>query len=1141
MKNILTAFTKNNKLFWISALAPALFLAGFTKDDPTGKKITRLVPAEAAARAKAIEAGENPILDAGLSMHVWGIDSLIADPIAIDIDDKGRLFYTRTNRQKSSEFDIRGHQNWEIPSISMQTVEDRRNFLRKTLAPNLSAQNTWLPDINNDGSHDWRDLTVQKENVFRVEDTDGDGVADFRQLVVEDFNDEVTDVAHGVLAHNDELYVTAAPDMWKLKDKDGDGLMDEKKSIMTGFGVHIGFSGHGLSGLEVGPDGKIYWQIGDIGFNGKGPDGKKWEYPNSGVVVRCNPDGSDFEVFASGNRNTHEFVFDEYGNLISEDNDGDHPGEKERLVYIVNGADIGWRSNWQYGKYRDPDNNTYKVWMDENMYKPRFEGQAAYITPTIANFVSGPAGMLYNPGTALSPKYKNHFFIGEFTGSAARSGIHAFTLKPKGASFELGETKKIVGNVLGTGIDFGPDGAMYVADWINGWGTKNNGRIWKLDDKSQANSAERQLTKTLLAANFTSKSDNELGDLLKNADMRVRQKAQFALATRGEKGAAVFQKNIKQTTHQLARVHGIWGMSQLARQDKKYAKPLVSLLKDKDPEIRAQAAKWLGDVKYAEAGKALIPVLKDNNSRTRFFAAEALGRIAYEPAVNPLIDLLIANNDEDAYIRHAGSLALARIGKAEPVVALAKHSSRAVRIAAVVALRRMSHPGISSFLADQDEFIVTEAARAINDDLSIKEALPALGNLLATTRFTNEALIRRAINANLRVGTPEAMQNLVNYAQKEGNPIAMRAEAMDALSTWAKPSVLDRVDGRLRGEIQRDPVAVKTETGDMYIKLLSNPDKNIRMSAVKAISKLKIEQGATPLFARLKEDKEAGIRVEALRALAALQDKQISKAIEQALSDQEKTVRVAALDLLGKTNMQTDLMVSMLSDVINTRTTEEKQAALLTLGKLPVKNTQKVFDQLLTKMAAGNLAPEVQLELAEAIDSTRSRQLIAQHKTITAKLSPDALMASFKGSLLGGEPEIGRNIFFRHQTAQCIRCHSYDDLGGNAGPRLNGVANRLTREQLLEAVINPSARLAPGFGTVTLALKNGKTVNGILQGETDSEILVKVGDQPNTSIRKDQVAKRTNSPSSMPEMRYLLTKREIRDVVSFLATLKESE
>jgi quinoprotein glucose dehydrogenase len=205
-----------------------------------------------------------------------------------------------------------------------------------------------------------------------------------------------------------------------------------------------------------------------------------------------------------------------------------------------------------------------------------------------------------------------------------------------------------------------------------------------------------------------------------------------------------------------------------------------------------------------------------------------------------------------------------------------------------------------------------------------------------------------------------------------------------------------------------------------------------------------------------------------------------------------------------------------------------------------VKNSQKVFDGLLQQMAAGKLAPEIQLELAEAIDSTRSPQLIARHKAITSKLSPDATAASFKGSLFGGEPDLGRRIFFRHQTAQCIRCHSYDDLGGNAGPRLNGVASRLKREQLLEALINPSARLAPGFGMVTLTLKNGKTVSGVLQGETDNELTVKVGDQPNTVINKDQVAKRTNAASSMPDMKYLLTKREIRDVVSFLATLQES-
>ena len=212
-------------------------------------------------------------------------------------------------------------------------------------------------------------------------------------------------------------------------------------------------------------------------------------------------------------------------------------------------------------------------------------------------------------------------------------------------------------------------------------------------------------------------------------------------------------------------------------------------------------------------GTTFIPLLKDPGIRARFFAAEALGRIMYEPAINPIIELLNSNNDEDAYIRHAGSLALARIGKADPIIALSKNPSRAVRIAAVVALRRMSHPGIAVFLNDTDEFIVTEAARAINDDLSIKDALPALGNLLKTTSFTNEALIRRSINANLRVGTEEALQNLIDYARKQNSPAAMRAEAIAALSTWAKPSVVDRVDGRYRGVIERDPAIVKNKAG----------------------------------------------------------------------------------------------------------------------------------------------------------------------------------------------------------------------------------------------------------------------------------------------------------------------------------------
>jgi putative membrane-bound dehydrogenase-like protein len=1118
----------------------ALLLSSACKDSgPADKRIKQMDSVETAVLARAVEKSVTPTLAQGLTMKLWAGDSLVADPVSLDIDDQGRLYYTRTNRQKNSEFDIRGHQDWEIRSIRLKDVEEKRAFLHKVLAPENSAKNEWLKDLNGDGSHDWRDMTVEKEEVYRLEDKNGDGLADFSQMVVQDFNTEVSDVAGAILAYQGDLFVGVAPDMWRIKDTNGDGLADEKTSISHGYGIHVGFGGHGMSGAEVGPEGKVYWQIGDIGFSGEGQDGRKWEHPNSGVIVRANPDGSDFEVFSYGNRNTHEFTFDEYGNLISEDNDGDHPGEKERIVYITNGSDTGWRTNWQFGKYRDPDNNTYKVWMEEEMYKPRFEEQAAYITPCIANFVSGPTGFLYNPGTALGPEWKNTFFVGEFVGNPARSGIHAFKLIPKGATFELGEHRSIMSGVLATGVDFGPDGAMYISDWIDGWDAKNFGRIWKLDVAEGADRPERKETQALLMADFTKYTTNQLSALLKHADMRVREKSQFELANRGTDGLAVFEENIRQRENQLARVHAIWGISQFARGEAQHARLLVPLLKDEDPEIRAQAAKWLGDVRYENAGDDLMPLLKDDYARARFFSAEALGRIRYAPAIDPIIEMLRENNDEDAYLRHAGSLALARIGKADPIVALANDPSRGLRIAAVVALRRMRDPGIAVFLKDKDEYIVTEAARAINDDLSIEKALPALGNLLKERRFTKEALLRRAINANLRVGSDEAMQNLVNYSQQPGAPLEMRVEAIAALSTWAKPSVLDRVDGRFRGEITRNPGPVRDLAAAPLVKLLSDGKKDIRLAAVEAIGKLGIPSGAESLFARLSSDNDADVRAAALKALETMQDTRVPDAIKLALGDKEKSVRVVALDLLPKTDMPKDVMVALLSDVIRTRTTEEKQAALITLGALNAQSAEKVLDSLVSRMQEGKLPREIQLELAEAIDSTHSQSLKARYAEITAGLSPDSLMAAYNSALSGGDPRKGRGIFFRNQTAQCMRCHSFNDYGGNAGPRLNGVAARLTPEQILQSVIDPSARIAPGFGIVTLDLKNGKSISGIVSEEKNNALVLKVGDKPDTLVSKKDIVKETHAPSSMPPMRYLLTKREIRDLVSFLTTLKE--
>ena len=103
---------------------------------------------------------------------------MVSDPIGIAFDENGRMFVTSTARTGRDEIDIRAHSDWMVPSITFKDIEDKRAFYKRVLAPENSAQNQWLKDWNGDGSRDWRDLTFHKERLYRLEDTNGDGMAD---------------------------------------------------------------------------------------------------------------------------------------------------------------------------------------------------------------------------------------------------------------------------------------------------------------------------------------------------------------------------------------------------------------------------------------------------------------------------------------------------------------------------------------------------------------------------------------------------------------------------------------------------------------------------------------------------------------------------------------------------------------------------------------------------------------------------------------------------------------------------------------------------------------------------------------------------------------------------------------------------
>jgi len=208
---------------------------------------------------------------------------------------------------------------------------------------------------------------------------------------------------------------------------------------------------------------------------------------------------------------------------------------------------------------------------------------------------------------------------------------------------------------------------------------------------------------------------------------------------------------------------------------------------------------------------------------------------------------------------------------------------------------------------------------------------------------------------------------------------------------------------------------------------------------------------------------------------------------------------------------------------------------LQSMGKMKAENTIDIFEDLIQKMMVGKLPDGIKLDLMEAVEATKSDKLVAKLDALKTK---GTLTDEFKEALFGGNLQVGNGIFNRNQTVQCVRCHNVSGELGNVGPSLKGVGSRLTREQILQSLIEPSARIAPGFGTVSVVLTDGQEVSGLLLVEDEHEIQLKTNEAEPLKIALSRIKSRVNAPSSMPPMGSLLSKREIRDMVEFLSSLK---
>lgn len=1059
----------------------------------------------------------------GLEGHTWVAFPFVENPGSFGFDPQGRLYVAEANRFWLGVPDLRGANELIRDDFKAVTVADRLAMYQKYAA---SFPEGWFSRV--------------ADRLILLEDRDGNGAADHRSVFSDRFNRPEDGIGFSVLADDGSVYFTCIPSVWKLRDTDGDGVADEEKEISTGYGVRVSFIGHDLHGIVRGPDGRLYFSVGDRGYHVTTADGKVQSGPGRGAIFRCESDGSGLEVFCTGLRNPQELAFDDHGNLFTFDNTGDI-GDKARLVYALEGSDSGWDMSHQsphhyathldWGAFR-PEQS---MWVKEKMFDLHNEDQPQWVYPPGSHVSQGPSGVTWLTGDSLPEDLRGKFLLANYRGASDNCNLLLIKTEASGAGYIAVEERELIKGIGASDVELGYDGSIYICDFGGGWSVNENGSIQVAGSKDPTLREAGAKVAALFKDGFEKHSPADLAALLSHADRRLRQAAQFALVDRGKEGLAVLKKTAGAEGSLIPRLHAIWGLGQAGRREVDLAADLIPLLKDTDAEVRANAARVLGDLRLETAKPALLEALAaDESLRVRSLTAIALGRVAESgdaEVTTALFAAALTNGQEkpDIVVRHAILTSLALVASEADAIAKVSSPSREERLLAVLVLRRRESPELAKFLQDKDPLVLREVIRAIHDTAALDSpAGDALAAFAENLSELPEAVQRRLVAANYRKGTPAHALAMLQLAGNEAITKPVRKSALNGLKQWEAAIETDPVHGHYRPQVVKEGrsfAALAPALGVALRDFLAAPhDPELITLAMEFATTAKIELDPQTLLAQAKNEKlTPALRVAVIESLTISRPDGARELVAALLTDKETNVRAAAMGAafaLGQ-----DGIAAQAAAAINEAPLPVARAAIAGLAGSEIETIATLWKERSAKLRPG-LWLDAYLALAEQSHAEATRH------------AASGVNAVFPLGLEGGDAAAGE-IVFKNQGA-CLQCHKIGGEGGNKGgvqgPDLRQVATRLSREKILESVANPGAEITPGYGMTTVTLKEGDPVIGRLAEDKESHVVVVGLDNKSARIERDRIASIAPPVSAMPPMAAALPPRDFRDLVAFLAT-----
>ncbi len=974
---------------------------------------------------------------------------------------------------------------------------------------------------------DGRNLTskaeIEKELprfVRRLVDVDGDGIYDKSTI----FADKMT-MPEGGLWHNGALYIISPPYLWRLEDTDDDGVADKREKIIG----YMEFDGRANQhGPYLGPNGRFYFSGGHFGYQFKGTDGSKTGTSRAAGIFSCRPDGSDVRIEGQGGINPVDIVFTPAGEMLStcaifDSYGGRHdalihwlPGGLTQRVYGVPLVhETGYRlpavSRWgqvapaglvryrgkHFGdSYRDTlfacHFNTHK------MVHVRLKPSGATFVTEEQDFLTSTS-IDFHPADVLEDADGSLLLLD--TGGWLSWGCpHSKIAKPqiKGAVYRIrrkGGAK--VSDPLGRkmnlpGMTF-PKLTALLADDRHAVRDRARDTLISAGDKAVPS----------LTGAYKATSSPEL-----------RRRQLWVLSRIQSKDALAVLRGA--LTDGDAGVRQVAARSLGILEDKSSGPLLVGLLKDTDPSVIRAAATSLGQVGEKSAVPALFEVLHvDAELYLQHAATHALIEIGNAPATVAYLGKAGKPHWQKTALRvleqmKTGALLPSMVVPllTSPLATVRDEAQRVISARPEwrdevlgVFSKLLGAPGVDSQKAQMIESIVLTFAK--------DEAFQSLVGGALSNKATSIAVKIRLLAS---IGFMEALpKSLIGHVKS-----ALASSSSDvkgeALAVVLRFGVLD-------------PLAKSVE--ELAEGVGESPE--IRVAALEAIVKHSrdIDRNGFEFLAGLVGDPKT----------ATLLGGQAAGTLGQIQLTVDKRMQAFAIcDLLPEASpMEVTGLLQPFVDLGNSPPEVVAKWPDVELNALGVRLAKSLKDGAGRTVMQTPRAESILKAFPSRLSEAHSALSVVAGSGVAKAGEHETRLESLLEGLPAGNASRGR-VLFNTNRATCSLCHRVLRQGGTLGPDLSRIGRIRNRRDLLEAIVFPNATVVNGYENYLIETTGGTSHIGLIQRQTPEAVYLRNTSQREERVARGRIVSMSRAPvSAMPVgLDQLLSPDQLADLVAFL-------